>query len=74
MSFRRDALLAHQLTDDIHVFSLEGCVAQGFLERLRTVDWSERVTVPDAEIARVERARTVRQSVLWLGSGRSSPS
>jgi len=35
----RDLLLASGVTRDIFVFSLEGCVRQGFLERLLDFDW-----------------------------------
>ena len=44
--FARDLLLARQWTDDLHVFSLEGCVHQGFLERLRDFDWTRAVELP----------------------------
>jgi hypothetical protein len=43
----RDLRLARRHTDDIHVFSLEGCVEQGFLERLVDFDWG--VPVESAE-------------------------
>ena len=36
----RDLRLARRWTPDVHVFSLEGCVHQGFLSRLRDFDWT----------------------------------
>ncbi|HYW10717.1 MAG TPA: hypothetical protein VE871_02140 [Longimicrobium sp.] len=48
----RDLRLARRHTDDIHVFSLEGCVEQGFLERLVDFDWG----VPVESAAATERA------------------
>lgn len=44
----RDLRLARRHTDDIHVFSLEGCVEQGFLERLAEFDWGVPVESADA--------------------------
>ncbi|HEX2210840.1 MAG TPA: hypothetical protein VHG93_24365 [Longimicrobium sp.] len=37
--FARDLRLARRHTRDIHVFSLEGCVERGYLERLVHFDW-----------------------------------
>jgi hypothetical protein len=36
----RDLRLARQSSAELHIFSLEGCVKQGFLPRLRTFDWA----------------------------------
>ncbi|HEX6910031.1 MAG TPA: hypothetical protein VF142_06540 [Longimicrobium sp.] len=44
----RDLRLARRHTDDIHVFSLEGCVEQGFLERLVDFDWGVPVETEGA--------------------------
>ena len=44
--FARDLWLARRHTRDIHVFSLEGCVEQGFLERLVDFDWTPGIAVP----------------------------
>ena len=46
--FARDLRLARRWTGDVHVFSLEGCVAQGFLARLRDFDWTLEVRAPAA--------------------------
>lgn len=42
----RDLRLARRWTDDLYVHSLEGCVWQGFLPRLRTFDWTRSVVPP----------------------------
>lgn len=44
----RDLRLARRHTDDIHVFSLEGCVEQGFLEPLVGFDWGVPVEAAEA--------------------------
>lgn len=51
--FARDLRLARRYTDDVHVFSLEGCVEQGWLERLASFDWDAPVDVASAR-ARAE--------------------
>lgn len=44
----RDLRLARRHTDDIHVFSLEGCVERGYLERLVDFDWGVPVETEGA--------------------------
>jgi hypothetical protein len=44
-AFTRDLRIAARYTDTIHVFSLEGCVASGYLQRLIDFDWSVPVTI-----------------------------
>lgn len=39
--FRNDLLIACHLKKDIFVFSLEGCLQQGFLDKLVLLDWDE---------------------------------
>lgn len=49
--FARDLRLARRHTRDIHVFSLEGCVERGWMERLLAFDWRPGVRI-SAESAR----------------------
>ena len=63
--FARDLRLARAWSDDIHVFSLEGAVRQGFLHRLRDFDWQARAEPPLREFQQVERVRKVLRAVLW---------
>ena len=58
--FARDLRLARRWTEDVHVFSLEGCVHQGFLPRLRDFDWTER------EPASPGGVDALRWTVGWL--------
>lgn len=72
--FVRDLRLAQRCTDDIHIFSLEGCVQQGFLEQLLNFEWECPATPPVARIEEVEHLRTALRIVLlasvhpWLVS------
>ncbi len=45
-TLRRDLLLAARVCDDLSIFSLEGCVEQGFLPRLAELDWDAEVSAP----------------------------
>lgn len=66
--FSRDLIVASHFTRKIGVYDLEGCVRQGFLPRLKDMDWSESVTIPAESIARAERVGKVFRIVLWLSS------
>lgn len=61
----RDLRLASQWSDDIFIFSLEGCLEQGFLERLVDFDWSQPVPVPRKEIKQVDNVRRAFRGFLW---------
>jgi hypothetical protein len=62
----RDLRLAARLADDVGIFSLEGCVRQRFLERLRDFDWDGPVAHPTAEAAMIGRWRAVARAFLWI--------
>jgi hypothetical protein len=66
--FSRDLRLAWVFTNDIHIFSLEGCLKQGFLNRLKNFEWDQPIIEPIEQSARVARMRTSFRSVLWLGT------
>jgi hypothetical protein len=63
--FSRDLSLCVMREKPIHIFCLEGCVAQGFLGRLKDFDWDESVSVPDS-LTRVRGIRTGITAGLWL--------
>ncbi|QSQ16044.1 hypothetical protein [Myxococcus landrumensis] len=60
----RDLRLAVRWTHDLHVFSLEGCVKQGFLSRLRVFDWDAPVEPPWVESRRVDAVRRALRGIL----------
>jgi len=66
--FARDLGMAYRWTDDIFIFSLEGCVEQGFLSRLQDFDWEQPVVMPTAQIEQVDRLRAVLRGVLWASN------
>ena len=57
--FSRDLLLASSLTDEIYIFSLEGCVAKGWLPRITHFDFTQ--TPPDLGAAVGEQKKLRRE-------------
>jgi hypothetical protein len=62
--FATDLRLARRSGKPIYVFSLEGCVRQGFLPRLVTFEWQEEVELP--RTALVSAGRSGLRGLLWL--------
>lgn len=66
--FARDLRLAWHWTDDIFIFSLEGCVRNGFLSRMRSFLWDQPILFPEQPAERIERTRALLRSALWVSS------
>ncbi|MCU0522072.1 MAG: hypothetical protein MUF84_15445 [Anaerolineae bacterium] len=69
----RDLRLACRWSAALYVFSLEGCVRQGFLGRLVNFDWETPEPVPELAARRVLWARRVWRAVLWGGAHPAVP-
>jgi hypothetical protein len=65
--FARDLRLARHWSENVYVHSLEGCVEQGYLSRLRSFDWTEQVTPPE-HVWVAKLLRTALRSVLWASA------
>ena len=61
--FATDLRLARRSGKPIYVFSLEGCVQQGFLPRLVTFDWQAEVDLPTTAL--VSAGRSGLRGLLW---------
>lgn len=61
--FATDLRLARRSGKPVYVFSLEGCVQQGFLPRLVTFDWQAEVALP--RTALVSAGRSGLRGLLW---------
>jgi hypothetical protein len=59
-----DLRRARRLCADLHVFSLEGCVRQGFLPQLRAFDWSGPEEAPKTTTRRMKLMRRAGGAVL----------
>jgi hypothetical protein len=66
--FSRDLIVASHFTKQIGVYNLEGCVHQGFLPRIETMDWNQSVVISAASIARARRLGLLMRTVLWIAS------
>ena len=64
----RDLRLAWYWCDDIYIYSLEGCVNQGFLSKLKTFQWDQPMMIPERSIGRMDTWRSVLRSGLWLSA------
>ena len=66
--FSRDLIVASHLTKRIGIYDLEGCVRQGFLPRLETMNWSQSVVIPAADMRRATRLGHMVRGALWMAS------
>jgi len=64
--FSRDLRLGWFYCEDIHIFSLEGCLQQGFFERLKGFSWGDPILTPDESRLRVDRWRWTLRIALWF--------
>jgi len=64
--FTADLRIAASHNKPVHIFSLEGCVQQGFLSRLITFTWDEPAPEPVLNRAIVETGRGTLQSLAWI--------
>ncbi len=66
--FSSDLMVASHFSHHIGIYNLEGCVRQGYLQRLKTMDWGGSVVIPADSISRAKRHVLAFSIVLWIGS------
>jgi hypothetical protein len=66
--FSRDLIVASHYSRQLGVYDLEGCVRQGFLPRLKTMDWNKSVVIPAESVRRAGRLGLILRTVLWTSS------
>lgn len=66
--FSHDTIVASHFSPQVGVYSLEGCLRQGFLPRLKVMDWNQGVEIPPAMLTRMDKFRAVVQGMLWTAS------
>jgi len=64
----RDLRLAYRWTDQLYIFSLEGCVRRGLLKSLRVLDWEAPLAPPWEATARIGRFRRALSATLWASA------
>jgi hypothetical protein len=62
--FSRDLRYAWFWNEDVYIFSLEGCVRQGFLDRLLVFEWDYPMITPLEQSNMVDRLRRYSRSAL----------
>ena len=66
--FSRDLIVAAHFSHLIGVYDLEGCVRQGFLPRLKSMDWSQSVTIPAVAVRAASHRLGMLRLVLSISS------
>jgi hypothetical protein len=66
--FSRDLIVAAHFSHVVGVYNLEGCIRQGFLERLKTVNWNQSVIIPADDLRRADHRLSLLVAVLWISS------
>jgi hypothetical protein len=61
-----DLIVASHFTNDIGIFSLEGCVQQGFLSNLKNLDWDQTIVLSGESLKKVAHFRTGIQAAIWI--------
>jgi hypothetical protein len=61
-----DLRLAWSWCDRLYIFSLEGCVQQGFLEKLKSFAWDQPILLPQDAKTQIDAWRGTLSSALWL--------
>jgi hypothetical protein len=66
--FCRDLRYAYAHSDAIHIFSLEGCIKQGYLARLKDFVWNSPFQIDDQAVRRVRWLRRGLFAGLWAAA------
>jgi hypothetical protein len=64
----RDLRLGWYWSDQLYIFSLEGCIEQGFLPGLEHFEWDQPIFFPESSAERVAGWRGFLQSILWISA------
>ncbi len=64
--FTSDLITASHFSHNIGIFSLEGCIQQGFITRLQHFDWDQTIVIPKASVQAVGHFRHFVILVLWI--------
>ncbi len=66
--FSRDLIVAGHFSRVIGVYDLEGCVRQGFMPRLTTMNWGQSVLIPAVALRAANRHVRMLSLALWMSS------
>jgi hypothetical protein len=63
--FSRDLIVAGHFTNLVGVYGLQGCLQQGFLKRLMTMNWGQTVVIPPTAVRKAILVHALLPSTLW---------
>jgi hypothetical protein len=63
---RKDLLIAKSFSPNIYIFSLEGCVANDYLDRIIKLDWNGFIQIPEKKGKMISSLRSILQTFLWI--------
>lgn len=66
--FSRNLIVARHFSRLVGVYNLDGCARQGFIPRLKTIDWSEPVVISAEAAGKAKRLRRLIFVLLWLAA------
>lgn len=61
----RDLIVAGHFTNLVGIYSLEGCLQQGFLKHLIGMNWGQTVVIPAASVRKAILLHAVLPGTLW---------
>lgn len=64
----RNLIVESHFSRLVGVYSLEGCVREGYLSRFKTLDWNQPVVISADALRRATRFRRVIEDILWTAS------
>jgi len=66
--FSQDLIVAAHFSHTLGVYSLEGCVQQGFLGRLQSMDWHQSTVIPAPQLHHADRMSRAIRAGIWIGT------
>jgi hypothetical protein len=66
--FSTDLIVASHFSKLVGVYNLEGCIRQGFLPKLQSLNWETSVTLSTTTVAKARKFRRGVQTALWVAS------
>ena len=61
-----DLVVASHFTATVGIYSLEGCIRQGFLPQLATLDWGQTVTIPASAMKVTAQLHKRVRIAIWI--------
>ncbi len=63
-----DLIVASRFSSVIGIYNLEGCLRRGYLSRLKTINWTQPVSISAKAVTTIILLRARIQTILWTAS------